>query len=135
MSQQNVALKKDSAGSNDLFLTSHPLAVVLLYLFIARHFQKRIRENLREATRHGDIEELEKAMEIFVNNRLEDGGDYADAEDRLDFLLMRKGTHVRTDDCKHKYLGDLGFSDYSLTMNCDISNVSRKTRWGGIEGG
>lgn len=95
MSQQNVALKKDSAGSNDLFLTSHPLAVILLYLFIARHFQKRIRENLREATRHGDIEELEKAMEIFVNNRLEDGGDYADAEDRLDFLLMRKGTHGR----------------------------------------
>ncbi|KAL4227964.1 hypothetical protein ACF0H5_013402 [Mactra antiquata] len=53
-------------------------------------YKKRIRENLRQAAAGNDIEELERNMEIFVNNRMEDGGDYTEAEDRLDFLLTRK---------------------------------------------
>jgi hypothetical protein len=30
-------------------------------------------------------------MEIFDNNHMEDGGDYTEAEQRLDFLQVRKG--------------------------------------------
>ena len=60
-------------------------------------FQKRIRENLRETIKHGEIDDLEKSMEVFVNNKLEDGGDYSDAEERMEFLQMRKGnTTVKT---------------------------------------
>ncbi|KAH3840511.1 uncharacterized protein LOC127880251 [Dreissena polymorpha] len=53
-------------------------------------YKKRIRENLREATAGGEIEPLEKCMEIFVNNHLEDGGDFSDAQRRMEFLLIRK---------------------------------------------
>ncbi|XP_052796684.1 uncharacterized protein LOC128229072 isoform X2 [Mya arenaria] len=53
-------------------------------------YKKRIRENLRDATAGNDIEQLEKTMEVFVNNHLEDGGDYSEAETRMEFLLIRK---------------------------------------------
>jgi len=57
--------------------------------------QKRIRENLRDASAGNDIEALEKAMEVFANNHLEDGGDYTEAEQRMEFLLLRKGaSHI-----------------------------------------
>ena len=46
---------------------------------------------MRNASSGTDIEQLEKHMEVFVGNKLEDGGDYAEAEDRLQFLMIRKG--------------------------------------------
>ncbi|XP_060594843.1 uncharacterized protein LOC132749161 isoform X2 [Ruditapes philippinarum] len=53
-------------------------------------YKKRIRENLRHAAAGNDIDELQKCMEIFDNNHMEDGGDYTEAEQRLDFLQVRK---------------------------------------------
>lgn len=53
-------------------------------------YKKRIRENLRDASAGNDIEYLEKCMEVFQNNHLEDGGDYEEAERRLEYLLLKK---------------------------------------------
>lgn len=53
-------------------------------------WKKRVRENLRNAAAGEDIDQLEKCMEIFVNNRLQDGGDLTEAKRRMDFLETRK---------------------------------------------
>ncbi|XP_012938687.1 uncharacterized protein LOC101859861 [Aplysia californica] len=53
-------------------------------------YKKRIRTNLIEATRGSSIEELEKAMEKFRQNRLEDCGDLTKAQDRMDFLTLKR---------------------------------------------
>ncbi|KAK3097041.1 hypothetical protein FSP39_005809 [Pinctada imbricata] len=53
-------------------------------------YKKRIRENLRQATKRSDIEELENAIHNFEKNKLEDNGDLADAKERLHFLNLRK---------------------------------------------
>lgn len=57
-------------------------------------FQKRIRENLRQAATGSDIEEIEHAIELFEKNKLEDNGDLEDAQERLEFLYLRKGKLV-----------------------------------------
>lgn len=53
-------------------------------------YKKRIRENLRQAATGSDIEELEHAIELFEKNKLEDNGDLEDAQERLEFLYLRK---------------------------------------------
>ncbi|XP_052101137.1 uncharacterized protein LOC127735083 isoform X1 [Mytilus californianus] len=53
-------------------------------------YKKRIRENLRQAATGSDIEEIEHAIELFEKNKLEDNGDLEDAQERLEFLYLRK---------------------------------------------
>ena len=57
-------------------------------------FQKRLREQLRNATAGDEIDELETCMEKCINNRMEDGGDLTEAQRRLDFLHCRKGIQI-----------------------------------------
>ncbi|KAJ8299859.1 hypothetical protein KUTeg_022606 [Tegillarca granosa] len=51
---------------------------------------RRIRENLREATKGIDVDELQNCINAFEKNKLEDNGDLADAKDRLEYLTRRK---------------------------------------------
>ncbi|XP_076465637.1 uncharacterized protein LOC143297271 [Babylonia areolata] len=53
-------------------------------------FKRKIREKLREATAGSDIEELEKAMDRFTRQKLDDCGDFSRALDRLEYLRLRR---------------------------------------------
>ncbi|KAK7491714.1 hypothetical protein BaRGS_00016970, partial [Batillaria attramentaria] len=53
-------------------------------------FKRRVREKLRVATAGHDIEELEKAIDRFERHHLEDCGDYTKAQERLQYLKLRK---------------------------------------------
>jgi hypothetical protein len=49
---------------------------------------------LRQAATGSDIEEIEHAIALFEKNKLEDNGDLEDAQERLEFLNLRKGMYI-----------------------------------------
>jgi len=54
-------------------------------------YKRRIRNDLINATKGKDVESLEKALEKFEKNRLEDWGeDLSDARDRLELLKLKR---------------------------------------------
>lgn len=53
-------------------------------------FKRKQRQKLQEATAGNDLDELEKAMDRFTKNRLEDCGDFSRALERHEFLRLRR---------------------------------------------
>jgi hypothetical protein len=49
---------------------------------------------LRQAATGSDIEEIKHAIVLFEKNKLEDNGDLEDAQERLEFLNLRKGMYI-----------------------------------------
>ncbi|GFO34301.1 kyphoscoliosis peptidase [Plakobranchus ocellatus] len=53
-------------------------------------YKKRIRNHLIEVTSGTDIDEIEKAMEKFEKNHMEDCGDWSRAYSRVEYLKMKR---------------------------------------------
>ena len=66
--------------------------MVLLYFdLMCSNLQKRIRGELQAATRGRDRDRLEKAIDKFTKNRMWDNDDLTQANNRLQFLTLKRG--------------------------------------------